>query len=102
MHEHPSGRGFAFGIGAVLLAAAGALREHARREVRAAALDRRQRLLLAGQQPFAIALDQRGLEALDQLGQRDHGRTLQPTVKRSISALMRTPQCSATWLLRWV
>jgi hypothetical protein len=93
----------AAGVGhAALLAAARALRQHARRKAGAAALHCRQRLVLAGQQPVAVALQQRRLEAFDQLGQRDHSTVPQRRVKLLISALMRALLCSAVWLVRWV
>ena len=76
--------------------------KHARREARATALHRRQRLMLAGQQAVLVALQQRRLEALDQLGQGDHSTVPQVTAKRFISSLMRTLLCSAVWLVRWV
>jgi hypothetical protein len=80
----------AAGMGhASFIAAAGALRQHARRERRAAALHRRQGLPVAGQQPIPMTLQQRGFEALDQPGQCDHSTVPQVSAKRSISALMR-------------
>ena len=48
-----------------------------------------QGLPVAGQQPIPMTLQQRGLEALDQPGQRDHSTVPQVSAKRSISALMR-------------
>ena len=82
----------AAGMGhAALLAAGHALCQHAWREARAAALHRRQRLVLAGQQALTILLHERGLELLDDLGQRDHSTVPQLRVKPFISSLMRTP-----------
>ena len=58
--------------------------------------------MLAGQQAAPVLLQQRGLEALDQLGQRDHSTAPQPTEKLFIRPLMRALQLSAVWLVRWV
>ena len=93
----------AAGVGhAALLAAARALRQHAWRKAGAAALHCRQRLVLAGQKAVFVAPQQVWLEALDELGQRDHSTLPQPRVKLLISALMHSPLCWAVWLVRWV
>ena len=71
----------AAGMGhAALLAAGRACGQHARRKAGAAALERRHRLLLAGQQAGAILLHERGLELRDDFGQRDHSTVPQFSV----------------------
>ncbi len=58
--------------------------------------------MLAGQQARPVALQQRRLEALDQLGQGDHSTVPQLRLKPFIRPLMSVLLCSAVWLVRWV
>jgi len=80
----------------------GAGREQLRGHTAAATMHRPQRLGAFRAQGVAVTGAVVGLEALDDLRERDHRTAPQSRVKRCISASMRSRADSAVWLVRWV